>query len=341
VTSIDRRSSYLRAFVAAFTLAVTTAFAAGSQTIPLPDPALGMVEGQLSILPGWKGSAVIDRASDPFGGGTAAVSIDLQSPDGSRGYRALPIAFHLFGAGMHRMVAIGPQQAAAFGAFNSTAELLTLQILPRLNLNGSASPPFPIDRERIAAAAAAHAGSALPTPFIDSAAVIVTNAATNQEILVEAVTIGSGRGMPNESSLTHVQLFRAPIGQARALHDEIARLPELKPDADWMRADRALNDRKIAENNRQGAQGRAQMQADSNARFEAWKRSSAAQRAQYDQHNAAWAEGQQQKSDRNALFNGYIGDHDVSYKWCNASTGAVRYVTNATQSPGAGFQRCP
>ena len=338
--------------LASFTaLALSAALAAGESTMPLADPALGMVEGQLPILPGWTGTAVIDRVSDPVGGGTAQWSVDLQSPDRSRGIRILPVAFHTFSPLMQQYGATAPPQASAYLVFRSTAELLTQQILPRLEIAGDPSAPFPIDREKLAAALAKQSSNGLPNPFFDTAAVIVRNALPGQEILVEAVTVGFARGMPNEMSSTQIQLFRAPIGQARALHDEIARLPELQPDPNWLRADRQLADRKLAEIAQQGQRARAQMdqqlanthatiQANSNAQFDAGQQRAAAQRAQYDQQNAAWARRQQSNSDSNALFIGHIGDHSVTYKWCNGSTGAVRFVTDNLQSPGSGYQRC-
>ncbi len=312
---------------------------AAPSTLPIPDPTLNMPEGQLPVLPGWRGNAMVDRTSDPFGNGTAALSIDVQSPDGSRGYRALPVAFHTFSPAARRLhPPIGPGQPAAFVAFRSTADVLTTHILPRLGLGGDVSAPFAIDRDKVAKAAAMQAANGLPNPFVDAAAVVVKSGG-DTEYVVEAFTFGSSRGTVGEMSITHVYLFRAPAGQARALHDEIARLPDIEPTPAWIQADRGLYERKMAQLKQQESQIRART-AGNDAAFAAWQRSSAAQRASYDQHNAAWARRNQATSDQNAAFAGYVGDHDVSYKWCNAQTGATRVVTNSTQSPGPGFTRC-
>ncbi len=134
------------------------------------------------------------------------------------------------------------------------------------------------------------------------------------------------------------------------MHDEIARLPDLVPDPDWVRADQALADRKLAEIAQQGQRARAQMdqrqagphatiQANSNAQFAAGQQRAAAQRAQFDQQNAAWRRGQQAKTDSSALFRGYLGNNSVTYKWCGPG-GAVQFMTDSLQSPGSGYQRC-
>ena len=339
-TRVAGLSAALSAALPAALLATASGLAAAApSTLPIPDPALNMLEGQLPILPGWKGNATVDRTSDPFANGTAALSIDVQSPDGTRGYRALPVAFHTFSPAVQRIhPPIGPRQPAAFMAFRSTAEVLTTQILPRLNLGGEASAPFAIDPDKVAKAAAMQAANGLPNPFVDAAAVLVKGG-DGSEFLVEAFTFGSSRGMPGEMSMTHVYLFRAPAGQARALHDEIVRLPEIQPTPAWIQADHGLFEQKMAALKQQNSQIHAAT-ASNDAAFAAWQKSSAAQRASYDQHNAAWARGNQIKSDQNAAFAGYIGDHDVSYKWCNGQTGETRFVTNSTQSPGAGFARC-
>ncbi len=184
-------------------LASAPALAAGA-TMPLADPALGLVEGQLPILPGWTGTATIDRVSDPVGGGSAQWAVDLQSPDRSRGIRILPVSFHTFAPALQQSGPPAPPQSNAYLVFHSTAELLTQHILPRLGLGGEPSAPFAIDREKIAAAMAKLPANGAPNPFHDSAAVVVRNAVPGQEILVEAVTVGFARGLPNEMSTTQV-----------------------------------------------------------------------------------------------------------------------------------------
>lgn len=65
------RNPLAQTFALAFTLlsavpSCVTAHAQSRNSLPVPYPALGVAQGTLPILHGWRGEAPIDRTSDPL-----------------------------------------------------------------------------------------------------------------------------------------------------------------------------------------------------------------------------------------------------------------------------------
>lgn len=315
---------------------------AGS-TIPVPDAVLGISEGNMALLPGWHGTARANRTADPVAAGTAALDADLVSGDGSMSILILPVAFHTLSPSLQRFgnaVSGDRAEVAAYASFKGTADVLTRFVMPRLHLGGQASAPFAIDQDKLPGMRQQMAQMGVPNAIVDAAGVLVQDASKGLEVLVMGVTTGGGYQTPNEMTMTHLILFRAPLGRARQLEAEYSRLPDVQMNPAWVRADREMDENKKRQIEQEGERARAQIRAASDAQTAGAQRGMAVRQGMFDQHNRAWANREQAISDSNALTSGYLGDHSVSYRWCNAS-GDVRTAVNSTVSPGAGYRRCP
>ena len=65
-------------------------------TVPVQDPTLGIVQGDLPVLPGWHGEAHIDRTTDPLSYAIGTLTADLRSPDGTTTIQMLAVhSIHL------------------------------------------------------------------------------------------------------------------------------------------------------------------------------------------------------------------------------------------------------
>jgi hypothetical protein len=314
--------------------------ALGTRSIPVSDPTLGMVQKDFPVLPGWQGTAQIDRTSDPLAYANGTLATDMRSPDGRSSIRMLAVPFHTFNVSRQLAQAMpgnpANQRNAALTRFTSTADLLTRYILPALGQKGE-----PVHRdeapeqmkERQREELAKHG---VPMPIWDVASVIYRS--EGRETMIFAATTGGGAGTSRENTTTQLTVVVAPEGKTQELMTAQFALPQTQPGAAWLQADA-----------RYLADWREQLAADTAAATREFQRGNAAivaqgqanlrtMQARGAERDRAFVQHQQQTSDSGANFRGYLSGTGATFKWCGS--GRVLYTTNDTRSPSAGYQRC-
>ena len=306
-------------------------------SVPVPDPTLGVQQGNLPILPGWHGEAHIDRTSDPLSYALGTLTADLRSPDGTASIQMLAVPFHTlnvsqaFAAGMPGNP--GRQRNAALVHFTSTADLLKRFILPALRLPGQ---PVTLVSMSEDTKVRLRSGAGVPGAVTDTAVAVFVIG--KNEVIVMAQTMGAQAGTPRENTTTTILVCSAPQGKGQAILEAQEALPPVRPTPAWEQA----NERYLAD--------WRQAVADDSARAtETFRRGNeailaqghanvAAMQARGAERDRAFAEHEQRTSDLGANFRGYLSGSSVTYKWCGA-TGST-YTVDDTRAPAAGLHRC-
>jgi hypothetical protein len=330
---------FLLCFCVASITRSATAQATHDNSIPIPDPTLGITQGSLPLLPGWHGTAHIDRTSDPLSYAIGTLSADLRSPDGSTTILLLAVPFHTYNVrpGSAAFLPGDPvhQRNAAIAPYHSTTELLTRYILPALHLQGKTEYGEPLP-EDVKARLRAQTAGGVPGYIIDAAFVTVHNG--GREILVRAVTQGGGAGTERETTSSTITVVSAPQGKARATLDAQDMLKATQPSAAWQQA----NERYLAawrqELDAEYSRLNAQIRASSNAILAQGQSNIRSMQDRGAQRDREFAQHEQLTSDLNANFRGYLSGSSTTFKWCNGS--AATFTVDDARAPGPGFQRC-
>ncbi len=308
-------------------------------SVPVQDPTLGLVQGDLPISPGWRGEAHIDRTSDPLAYAMGTLTADLRSPDGTATIQMLPVQFHTYNVSpqLGSMMPGNParQRNAALVRFSSTADLLKLHILPALGLNGH--PEMAISSTSEEAKARMRSQAQVPGPIYDSALAIMRGP-KGGELIVFAVTTGSQVGTPRENTSTTILVCTAPDGKAMPTFIAQEALPPVQRSGAWVQADeqylaewRRARQEESARSTREFQRGNEAILAQGHANI-------AAMQARGEERDRAFIEHEQRTSDLGANFRGYLSGTGATFKWCGA--GGPTYTVDDVRPPAPGLHRC-
>ncbi|WP_139285102.1 hypothetical protein [Terriglobus roseus] len=304
----------------------------------MPDPALGIAQGTLPILPGWRGEAHIDRTSDPLSYAIGTLTADLRSPDGSSSIQMLAVPFHTLNVSPQLASAMpgdpARQRNAALLRFTSTADLLKQHILPALGLDGRTAHYESMEEE---ARRRMREQSQTPGNIFDRAFALLQ--ANGKEVAVYAQTMGGGAGTPREVTSTTILVCTAPIGKAMSVLQAQENLSTMPPSGAWQQA----NERYLGEW-RQALQEKAarstrEFERDNAAIISMGHANIVEMQARGAARDRAFVEHEQQISDHGAMFRGYLSGTSTTFKWCGTG-GATTYTVDETRAPAAGFRRC-
>jgi len=311
--------------------------ASRGNSIPVPDPTLGISSGILPLQPGWRGEAHIDRTTDPLAYAQGTLTADLRSPDGTAAIRYLAVPFHTMNLPLRLAEAMPGNPAhrrnVALIRFTSTADLLERYIVPALQIKGQ---PFARQSMPEDAKARARQVQNVPGPIYDQA-VIAFHTPTG-DIAVLGVTRGADAGASTENTTTQILICTAASGKSGAILDAQLALSSFQSTAAWQQADQRYladwrrmikeeSDRSTKEFERENSKILAM--GHENIR-EMQERGAARDRA--------FVEHEQQVSDISANFRGYLSGTSTTFKWCGA--GAPLYTVDDARSPAAGYRRC-
>ncbi len=324
-------------FILAATLGIAVPAQSRKDTVLVQDPALGVVQGELAVLPGWHGEAHIDRTTDPLSYAIGTLTADLRSPDGSASIQMLAVPFHTLNVSQQLASAMPGNPArrrnAALVHFTSTAGLLRQHILPALGLDGRTAEYQSMPEE---ARTRMREQSGTPGPIFDRAVALLK--ANGKEVAVYAQTMGGGSGTPREVTSTTILVCTAPVGNAMSLLQAQEGLPPVQPSAGWQQANlrylaewRQALQEETARSTREFERGNQAIIAMGHANIVEMQTRGAAR-------DRAFVEHEQQVSAQGANLRGYLSGTSPTFKWCSA--GDSTYTIDDTRAPGPGYRRC-
>lgn len=311
-------------------------------SVVVQDPTLGMVQGYLPLQPGWHGEAHIDRTTDPLAYALGTLTADLSSGDGSTKIHMLGVPFHTYGVsremGMQLPGSPARQRNAALVRFTSTLQILKQYVLPALQFTGQPTQAESMPeatRAQLQARMAAQGGGR--GPIFDTAYALFRRG--NQDVVVYAVSFGSGAGSASEVTSTGISVYTAPQGKALPAMQAQQDLPPVQRSIAWQRADEqyaAAWREMIAD---EGRRTRDMINRQTQAIVAQGHANVAAMQARGAARDREFVQHEQLTSDLGANFRGYLSGTSTTFKWCGGS-GSTMYTVDDVRPPAQGMRRC-